>query len=361
MKVLQILPTLSYGDAVGNDTRAIGALLKEMGYETQIYAENIDPRLPNGEALPFNRLPKLSNQDVVLYHGSVGSSINYQLSTYQCKKIMRYHNVTPPAFFHSYSETAEYDCEEGYRGMKHLSDKLDFCIAVSEYNKGDLLRMGYTCPIETCPILIPFSDYEAPPDQSVIKKYSDDGYTNIVFVGRVAPNKKHENVIRAFYCYHKYFNPKSRLFLVGGYAKEDRYYQRLYDYVQVLGISDCVIFTGHIKFNAILAYYKIADVFLCMSEHEGFCVPLVEAMYFDVPIVAYRSSAIPDTLGGSGVLLDSNDPIIVAEAVDKIVKDQEHRTSIIQGQKKRLDDFSYEKVAPKLKRILKQMIEGIAE
>lgn len=357
MKIVQVLPTLSYGDAVGNDTRAIGALLKEMGYETQIYAEAVDQRLPQGTALTLDRLPSMEDSDIIIYHGAIGSEINYRLPRYGGRKIMRYHNITPPAFFHSYSEVAERACEEGYRGMKHLSDKLDFCIAVSEYNKQDLLQMGYTCPIETCPILIPFSDYETPPSQAVIRKYRGDGYTNLVFIGRVAPNKKHENIIRAFYCYHKYFDPKSRLFLVGGYAEEDRYYQRLYDYVQALGLSDSVIFTGHIKFNEILAYYHIADAFLCMSEHEGFCVPLVEAMYFGVPIIAYRSSAIPDTLGGSGVLLDTNAPIAVAEAIEKVVKEKDYRESIIQGQKKRLNDFSHERVSEKLKTLIREFAE----
>lgn len=354
MRIVQLLPTLFYGDAVGNDTRAIGDLLDEMGYETQIYAINIDPRLPKGAAMPFDIFPHLSDEDVVIYHGAIGCDLNYQLPSLGGRKIMRYHNVTPPSFFRTYSNASEQLCVEGYQGMQHLSDKLDFCIADSDYNKQDLINMGYTCPIEVCPILIPFSDYETPPSQSVLKRYSDDGFTNLVFVGRVAPNKKHENIIRAFYCYHKFFDPKSRLFLVGSYGEGERYYQRLYDYVQALGIADSVIFTGHIKFNEILAYYKIADVFLCMSEHEGFCVPLVEAMYFGVPIVAYNTSAIPDTLGGSGVLLDTNEPVAVAEAIEKVVKEKEYRDSIIQEQKNRLRDFSHERVSTQLKEILQR-------
>lgn len=358
MRIIQLLPCLSYGDAVGNDTLAIDRLIRKMGYEAQIYAEAIDSRLPKGTALTMDRLQDTSNEDILIYHGAIGSEINYRLPKLIGYKVMRYHNITMPAFFHGYSDIAESACIEGYRGMQYLSDKIDYCIADSDYNKQDLINMGYTCPIEVCPILIPFSDYETPPSQSVIKRYSDDGFTNLVFVGRVAPNKKHENIIRAFYCYHKFFDPKSRLFLVGSYGEGERYYQRLYDYVQALGIADSVIFTGHIKFNEILAYYKIADVFLCMSEHEGFCVPLVEAMYFGVPIVAYNTSAIPNTLGGSGVLLDTNEPVAVAEAIEKVVREKEYRDSIIQEQKNRLRDFSHERVSTQLQEILQRFVEG---
>ena len=156
--------------------------------------------------------------------------------------------------------------------------------------------MGYTCPIDVCPILIPFSDYEKEPDRRVLRRYKGDGKTNLLFVGRIAPNKKQENVIRAFYFYHKYYSPDSRLFLVGSWSGMESYYERLCDYVKALGIAEHVVFTGHIRFDEILAYYHLADVFLCMSEHEGFCVPLVEAMYFHVPIVAYSCAAVPDTL-----------------------------------------------------------------
>lgn len=115
-----------------------------------------------------------------------------------------------------------------------------------------------------------------------MEHYKDDGYTNFIFVGRVAPNKKQEDVIRAFYCYKKYCNPKSRLFIVGSYNGMERYYHRLRRYVGALEL-DNVVFTGHIPFAQILAYYHLADLFLCMSDHEGFCVPLVEAMYFNLP------------------------------------------------------------------------------
>ena len=345
MRIIQLLPTISYGDAVGNDAIAIKKLIQEMGYETEIYAENIDQRLPAGMAIPFDKLPNLSNDDILLYHGSTGTDLNDKLPELGGRKMMIYHNITPPQHFRPYSSSAEALTARGMDGISRLAETMEYCIADSEFNKKDLLRIGYTCPIDVSPILIPFSDYEKAPSQKVLQKYQDDGFKNLLFVGRIAPNKKQENVIRAFYFYHKYYNPDSRLFLVGSWNGMERYYERLCDYVEALGLTEHVIFTGHIRFDEILAYYHLADVFLCMSEHEGFCVPLVEAMYFQVPVVAYSCAAVPDTLGGSGVLLDTSEGPEAAERIDQIASDSKLRQEIVQSQDHRLDDFSYEKVS----------------
>ena len=328
-----------------------------MGYETQIYAENIDPRLPKGTVESVANMPQLEQDDVIIYHGSTGTDLNERLPNLGGRKLMIYHNITPPHFFELYSQGAKNLTEYGLSGIQKLANQLEYCIADSEFNKQDLLRMGYTCPIDVCPILIPFSDYEKKPSEKVLRQYEGDGYTNLLFVGRIAPNKCQEDVLRAFCCYQKCYNPKSRLVLVGSWDGMDSYYKRLYAYAQMLGIADHVIFTGHIKFDEILAWYHLADVFVCMSEHEGFCVPLVEAMYFDVPIVAYDSTAIPDTLGGSGVLLETKEPDKAAWEIHRLVTQQAHREEIISGQRKRLQDFQYTPVSERLRTLLKDFLK----
>lgn len=337
MRIIQLLPTMAYGDAVGNDTLAIGEALKEAGYETAIYAENIDKRLPKKAVLPIEKY-KEKEGDLVIFHLSIYSKMNELVKKLKSKVVIIYHNVTPPEFFDGYSSEAKALCEKGLHGVEALKDVPELVIADSEFNKQDLIRMGYKCPIEVVPIVIAFDDYKKEPDQSVIKKYEGDGWTNLLFTGRIAPNKKQEDVIKAFYYYKNYFNPKSRLFIVGSYAATDLYYNKLVKYVEELGLDD-VIFPGHIPFDQILAYYNVADVFVCMSEHEGFCVPLVEAMFFDVPIVAYDSTAIGETLGGSALLLDDKNPMIVAGAIDKIVKDDNINRQIKENQRARLSDF----------------------
>lgn len=342
MRVIQLLPTLSFGDAIGNDTLALKEAIARMGFRSEVYAENIDKRLPADSAKNVDKLKNLAADDVILYHKSTGTDLTFRFSEMKCRKIMIYHNITPAEFFRPYSNSAAALSEYGYEGVKFLSDKVDYCMAVSSYNREDLLKMGYKCLIDVRPILIRFDDYKQSPDEMTVKKYSD-GKTNLVFVGRISPNKKQEDVIRAFYCY-KRLNPNSRLILVGSYSGMENYFERLRKYAAALGLEDDVIFTGHIKFSEILAYYRLADVFVCMSAHEGFCVPVVEAMFFDVPVIALASSALPDTMGGSGILLPDSDPAFAAGVIDRVVRDKALRSHIIEGQRSRLEDFSYEKI-----------------
>ena len=356
MKIIQLLPTIAFGDAVSNDTRAIRKIIEEMGFETEIYAEHIDVRLPKGTARSVGRLSRLQDDDILIYHGSTGTELNFDLPNYGGRQVMIYHNITPPVFFHDYAPELERETEYGYKGIRNLADKVAYCVADSDYNRQDLRQMGYNQEIDVCPIIIPFEDYEKKPDQQIINKYMDDGWTNALFVGRLAPNKKEEDVIRSFFCYQRDYNPKSRLFLVGG-GDGGMYERRLRNYVQYLGISDRVILTGHIKFDAILAYYTLADVFVCMSEHEGFCVPLAEAMFFDTPIVAYRSSAVPETLGQGGMLLDEKDPNLVAAVIDRIVRDEGLRAYLSKAQKARLAQLQYGIVKEKMQACIKKMLQ----
>ena len=357
MKIIQILPTISYGDAVGNDTVALYHTLKKEGYETAIYAENIDSRLKNSDIRRISELPKLSESDVALYHLSTGTKLNYELEKLPCRKIIVYHNVTPPHFFEGYSEVSRELCTQGLLGVGHLAGCVDYCLADSSYNRNELIRMGYQCEIDVLPILIPFDDYKKTPSKKILNRYDDGEYTNILFTGRIAPNKKQEDVIEAFYYYNKYINPKSRLFIVGSYGGMEKYYNELQAYADKLGLKN-VFFTGHIKFDEILAYYKTADLFLCMSEHEGFCVPLVEAMFFDVPIVAFDSSAIADTLGGSGFLLKKKDGKEAAEVMHRILTDEKLREDILYNQRLRLQDFAHDTIETMFLEYLRKFISN---
>lgn len=355
MKVLQVLPTLAFGDAVGNHTRALDLLLKDMGYDTEIYALSIDKRLGKETAKYIDDFPGVDPGDVILYQLSTGSPLNREIMKLKCRKIVNYHNVTPPNFFAGISEELEERCQKGVEQVKKMAGTFDYGIAVSAFNKSDLEAMGYTCPIEVAPILIDFDDYRRKPDPNVMARYEDD-VTNIVFTGRIAPNKKQEDIIAAFYHYKKYFNPNSRLFLVGSGKGMEKYLNKLKSYVRKLGLEESVLFTGHVKFNEILAYYRIADIFLCMSEHEGFCVPLIEAMQFQIPIVAYDSSAIGDTLGGSGLLLKEKEPLMTAAVIDRLMTDVRLRNQVVEGQRQRLKDFSYGVVRERFRELFRKMI-----
>ena len=351
MKIISMLPVLAFGDAVGNDTIAVHKSLQKAGYESVIVAAVIDSRVEKGIARGADDLSWIEPEDVVLYHLSTGHELNYRFAKLKCRKIIKYHNITPPEFFLGYNQSAMANCIDGYKATKLLAKQAQFCFADSEYNKQDLISMGYTCPIEVLPILIPFEDYKKEPDQKVIADMKD-GFTNVLFTGRIAPNKRQEDVIAAFSYYKEYYNPKSRLILVGNYNGMETYYNSLREYIEKTGVKD-VVFPGHISFAAILAYYRSADLFLSMSDHEGFCVPLVEAMFFDVPVVAKDTSAISYTLGGRGLMLADREPQVAAAAMNRVLTDSSLRKAMIANEKERLEDFEHDRVE-------KQLLESIS-
>ncbi len=345
MRMIQLLPTLAYGDAVGNDAVALHHIIAQQGYDTKIYAENVDDRIDRGIAEHYSAMPKLSEEDILLYHFSVGApELAKLLQKLPCRKLMIYHNVTPGEFFAPYDANLA-DFLDASRGeLRAMRGLFECCMAVSEYNRQELLSSGYTCPVYVLPVLIPFGDYDRPPAREVLDRYKDDGYTNILFVGRISPNKKCEDAVAAFAWYKRHINGKSRLFLVGNDHSMELYADRLRRYIAEMELTKDVIFSGHIPFSHILAYYKVSDVFLCMSEHEGFCVPLVEAMKFGLPIVAYGTAAIPETLESAGLLLDSKEPALVAKAMDAVLRDKELGDALRERGRKRLESFSYERI-----------------
>ncbi|MCR5804101.1 MAG: glycosyltransferase family 4 protein [Clostridia bacterium] len=359
MKIYQVLTTLSFGDAVSNDALAIMDLLNKNGYKMNTYAEHIDTRLANISGVKeINALPKLNDDDIMIYHLSTGTDLNRKIKSIGGRKLLIYHNITPPKFFAKYSGLSARLCSKGRGEVQSLSDTFEGVLCVSDYNRKDLQELGYTCPMAIRPILIPFEDYKKTPDEEIINKY-DDGIKNVVFVSRIAPNKKQEDLLSMMSAYKKMYGDGIRLFIVGNPKGLENYDKRLKEYAKLLEL-DNVIFTGQVSFASILAYYKIADAFVCMSEHEGFGVPLIEAMYFGDPILAAANAAVPDTLGGSGILTTNDDPKKSAFLLHELLYDEELRASVIEGQNKRLEDFSYEKVSALFLEELQKFIRGEA-
>ncbi len=353
MKIYQMTPSISHGDAVSNDVLAIDAVIRQMGIPTGIYAESVAEKV-KGRAASWSEMAP-QKEDILIYHQAIGNDMCLWLKDFPCRKIMVYHNITPPHFFREYSKQTQWATAYGLECTRKMASYIDYCLADSEFNKQDLLRMGYTCPIDVRPVLIPYEDYRREPDAKTLEKYDDD-FINILFVGRVAPHKKQEDIIRAFCYYHRNLNPKSRLFLVGSDGGMENYSEALREYARDLGLEDAVLFRGHVSFPEILAYYHLADLFLCMSEHEGFCVPLIEAMLFDVPVMAYESTAIPYTLGGRGILLKDKNPVFVGKLMERVLQDPSLKARIIAGQARRLEDFSYDNVRTLLVRLLQKFM-----
>ena len=356
-KIVQIVPNLNYGDGIGNDVVAIHKYLLKHGYEAVIYAQRIDSRLESDTIKLLSDSNNFQDNDILIYHYSNCSKFMERvLRKCVCRKIMVYHNITPGSFFKKHNPKFAKILNDRRKELRKVRDIFDYCIADSEYNKQDLLKEGYTCPIEIVPILVSFEDYNQLPDEELIKKYQGDGVTNVLFVGRIVPNKKQEDIIETFAYYHAHLNPDSRLIIVGNEEMGGEYFSELTSYVKTLGIEESTVFTGHVSFPELLAYYRVADVFLCMSEHEGFCIPLLEAMVFAVPILAYRAAAVPETIGDAGVITDVKDPVIVAEMLNRLVSNKPLREDLKQRMQRRLKEFSYQKTTEKFEKYLTAFI-----
>ncbi len=353
MRIIQITSVLWTGDGIGLAVLDLDKIIKARNIATHIYADKIDPRFSPELVSPVSRY-ECKSDDIVILHVGGASRLNEWVKSLSCRKIMLYHNITPPSFFEKYNKKAADYCRLGLEQVASLNKTFDMVLAVSGFNKKDLKAMDYTCKINILPTLVPLDDYTKTPSSAFLKKYDDD-FTNIMFLGRIVPNKKHQDVIAAFSEYQKKYNPKSRLFLAGNPNDFEGYDEQLKEYVRLIGTKN-VIFTGHTKFDEILACYTLADLFLCMSEHEGFCVPLIEAMVFNVPIVAYASTAIPDTLGKSGFLLKEKNPALTASVMNKILTDSTLQETIIKNQQERLSDFTREKIASMFWEYMKDFI-----
>ena len=355
MKIVQVSEALSFGDAISNDVVAIDKLLKENELSGGIFVtnrNNIDKRYLNNIAKTIDDFPVMNKEDILLLHHAIANDFCYALPKLKCKKVLVYHNITPPSFFDGISDGLRNATAKGLVQAKFMSNKVDCCIADSEFNKNNLEEMGYKCPIYVCPVLIPFDDYEADPNPEIVNEFQDD-WVNILFVGRLSPNKKQEDIIRTYAIYKKHYNEKARLFLVGNDSM-DIYADSLREYARKLQLDDVYI-TGSVPFQNLIAYYRIADVFLCMSEHEGFCVPIVEAMYFNVPVVAYKSSAVPGTIGDSGILLKEKDFLLTAAVINEVSTNEILSNWIIERQQDKIKDYYYNNVATKIVGILKSI------
>jgi len=357
MKIIQILPNICAGDAVSDDCLAIDEIIGNIGCDTEIYAETIIGDRAKLKAKHITKLPKIKEDDILIYHCSIGWKHSSIIKNAPCYKIMRYHNITPPKFFESYHKELYQLTTQGYEELYCFKDIINRCIADSQYNKENLIGMGYLCDIDVITVIVPFKKYDQQANNDIINEYSMVKRDKFLFTGRVAPNKKIEDIIIAFYNYKTYINGNSILFLAGSFSKNDMYYNKLMFIINKLKLED-VHFLGHISFYDLLAYYRLADVYLCMSEHEGFCVPLLEAMYFDIPIIAYNSTAIPYTLGQSGIILKKKDYNLIAEVMYQIVSNKNLKDNLILRQKMRLKEFDYEVISKKFESLMIDLVSN---
>jgi glycosyltransferase involved in cell wall biosynthesis len=320
--VCLMTPNLVPYDAIGNDVRGMAECVQRFGYRAEIYAENVHPALSGiAEKLDVKTHSFWRDRDALLiYHHSMGWSVGESvLSNASCRIVIRYHNVTPPRFFQPYSSNYAAVCEAGQHSTEAIALTPEALFwATSEFNAEDLIGCGARS--SRCKVLPPFHSTERlasnPMCPEVVHACKQHRGTKLLFVGGLKPNKGHARLIQVLAAYSDYADPNALLLLPGTFdPRLMNYAEALRRFAAQLGVESKVQFVGPVDDSQLRSYYFCADVFLCLSEHEGFCVPLLEAMYFRLPIVAHNCTAIPETVGEAGLLWDENDLASIVESI----------------------------------------------
>ena len=328
-RVHQVLATLGYGDAIGHEVLGIQRALESAGYQSSIFVETADRRLEDLTLDYREMIGTIAPEDVLIHHFSIGSRASRIAYALPGRMALIYHNITPPEYFLGVHNDLVKLCFRGRRELTAYIDRCDLALGDSEYNRQELESLGFSAT-GVLPVVPDFSHLDLATDRSLAAGF-DDEWTNVMFVGRVIPNKKFEDVIRAFHVYRTRHNPRSRLLLVGSYSGFETYLTLLTSLVANLGTPD-VHFLGHVSNEQLSALYDVADLFLCASEHEGFCVPIIEAFHKGVPVLAYAATAVPATMDGAGVLYQHKDFVEIARLMEAILSDAALDDAIVKSQ-----------------------------
>jgi glycosyltransferase involved in cell wall biosynthesis len=354
MTVNQWVPAAHRGDAIGDSARRVRDLLRMLGHDSELYALTIDDEL-RGDVRSFSDAAARQG-DLTIFHYALPSPMTSAFAALKRGRILQYHNVTPSAFFAPYDPGLFRLAALGRQELSTLVGSVDLALGDSEYNRQELESLGFA-RTGVFPIAVDTSRLRRRVERPALEAVLDDGLVNFLFVGRIAPNKKIEDHIRLAECYKRYVDAYYRFIFVGRYDVVPRYYSMIRALMtEYRMLDDRFIFTGAVPDEELAIYYRYAAVYISMSEHEGFCVPLVEAMATDVPILAYAATAVPDTLGNAGVQFAPKDLEQAAELLGSLAFDDALRAAVIAGQRRRLLDFGDVRIARELDAMLQGTI-----
>jgi L-malate glycosyltransferase len=344
-RIDQVIPSLASRDAIGGHTLQLRDLLRARGYRSDIYYGNASPdRIDFG--FPVSRLGEHSpDRRVLLYQLSIGSGVADIFRARGERKFVNYHNITPADLLEAWMPEVGEEVRWGRAQLRDLAPVTEFAIADSEFNEGELRSAGYRSTT-TIPLLIDLDSFSGTPDPALAARLAEQkarGGADLLFVGKVSPHKGQEDLIKALATYRHLYDPGARLHIVGGSISEE-YSVALERFVDELDLADAVEFAGVVSHEDLIAYYAAADVFCCLSNHEGFCVPLLESMYHRLPIVAYANTAVPETVRGAGLVLPDKEPVRVAAAIHRVLEDDRLRAVLAGAAAERVDAFSLPRI-----------------
>jgi glycosyltransferase involved in cell wall biosynthesis len=356
-RIDQVVPTLAGRDAIGRHTLQVRRLLRQMGFASEVYFANASTDMLEegrhieqlGDADPDGRW--------LLYQLSIGSPVASTFAGRPEPKLVDYHNITPAELFDLWEPEVGEELKLGRLQMRQLAPLTTLAMADSPYNEAELKSAGYALTA-VAPLLIDLEGFQGRADPGLSRRLASQrskGGHDLLFVGKVAPHKAQHDLLKAFALYRRLYDPSARLRLVGG-AIGEAYPWALESFAESLGVRDGLEVPGLVSHAELVAYYRNADVFVCLSEHEGFCVPLVEAMVHRLPIVAYGAAAVPDTIGDAGIVLDSKEPLRVAAAIDRVVGDAGLREALSREAGRRLSSLSLERSSGHFAEVISSVI-----
>ena len=350
MIVNQWVPAAHKGDAIGDSARQVRDMLRASGHASDIFAMTIDDDL-RGDVRPFADTASRTG-DVTIFHFALPSPMTEAFANLRGARVLQYHNITPAEFFAPYDAGLFRLAALGRRELQSLSARVDLALGDSDFNRQELEAMGFTAT-GVMPIAVNTERITGAPRRPALERILSDGLINILYVGRIVPNKRIEDHIRLAEVYKRYIDSYYRFIFVGRYDGMPRYYAQVRALIsEYQMLPDRFWFTGPVSDDDLAAFYRWADVYVSLSEHEGFCVPLVEAMAADVPVLAYAAGAVPETLGGAGVLFSPKDLELAAETMGMLVYDRPFRDGVIAGQRRRLADFSPGRIQARLNEVI---------
>ena len=352
----QFLPRLAPRDAIGGHTLLIQEALRAQGIDSEIFVGDVDPTL-RSRATHYEEFVGLPDRQpaLLLYHASIGGAMGDALMHRHEPLIVDYHNITPPEHFEAWAPEVSVMLAGGRRELAALAGRASLGLADSGFNEGELREVGFS-RTAVVPVLVDLEGLVGDVDVGMLERLSGFGGSCWLFVGRLAPNKAQHDLVKALAVYRRVWDPGARLVLVGA-ASSGAYEVALRRFVSELGLDGAVELVGSVSSGELGACYRAADVFVSVSEHEGFCVPLLEAMVYGVPVVAFGAAAVPETLGGAGLLLDVKSPAVVAAGVARVLGDVGLREGLVAAGRERLEDFSLERSRARLLDALAPLIE----
>lgn len=350
MIINQWVPAAHTGDAIGDSARRVRGMLRAAGHTSDLFALTMDDEL-RGDVRAFSD-PAARRGDVTVFHFALPSPMTQAFASLDGARVLQYHNITPAAFFAPYDAGLFRLAALGREELRTLAGHVDLALGDSDFNRQELEDLGFA-PTGVMPIAVNTERITHAPRRPALETILGDGLINILFVGRIVPNKRIEDHIRLAEMYKRYVDSYYRFIFVGRYDGLPRYYAQVRALISEFRmLPDRFWFTGPVPDEDLAAFYRWADVYVSLSEHEGFCVPLVEAMAADVPVLAYAAGAVPETLGGAGMLFEPKDLEIAAEMLGTLVYDRSVRDRVIEGQRRRLRDFAPERIEKRLMEIV---------